>query len=134
MATNQQTLVRQWHMLRLVPRAPAKITAQEIRSRLKDQEFIVTERTIQRDLNELLQVFPLTVDERDKPYGWSWHRDAPSFDLPGLALPEALMVAMVEQQLHDQLPPSTLETLAPYFKSRRRPWRTPAAAATPVPG
>ena len=106
-------------MLRLIPRAPSKITVQELQDRLKAADFMISARSIQRDLNELLHVFPLVVDERDKPFGWSWHRDAHSFDLPGLALHEALMVTMVEQYLHHQLPPSTLDTLAPYFKSAK---------------
>lgn len=120
MATNQLTLLRQWHMLRLLPRAPGKITAQDIRARLAAADFEVTERTIQRDLNELAQVFPLTVDERNKPYGWSWHKDAPNFDLPGLSIPEALTLTLVEQHLKHQLPPSTNDTLQPYFKSAKQ--------------
>src|SRR4051812_37838185 len=62
-ATNQATLLRQWHMLRLIPRAPGKITVQDIHSRLASEDFDVTIRTIQRDLHELSQTFPLTVDE-----------------------------------------------------------------------
>lgn len=120
MATNQQTLLRQWHMLRLIPRAPYKISVQDLRARLSQAEFLVTLRTVQRDLNELSLVFPLTVDDRDKPFGWSWQRDAQSFDLPGLQLDEALMLTMVEQHLQSQLPPSTISALGPYFRSAAR--------------
>lgn len=120
MATNQQTLLRQWHMLRLIPRAPYKISVQDLCEGLRKVEFPVTQRTVQRDLNELSHVFPLTVDDRDKPFGWSWQRDAQSFDLPGLQLDEALMLTMVEQHLQNQLPPSTLSALAPYFRSAER--------------
>lgn len=117
MTTNQKTLLRQWHMLRMVPRAPRKISVQEIRSALSDAEFVVTERTIQRDLQELSQVFPLVADERDRPYGWSWQHDSASFDLPGLSVPEALTLALVEQHLANSLPPATLDALRPYFMS-----------------
>ena len=117
MATNQHTLLRQWHMLHMIPRTPRKITVQEIRDRLAIEEFVVTERTVQRDLQELLQVFPLVVDDRDKPFGWGWHHDAPNFDLPGLSVPEALTLTLVEQHLANSLPPGTLDTLQPYFKS-----------------
>lgn len=34
MVTNQRILLRRWHMLHMIPRAPRKITAQEIRDRL----------------------------------------------------------------------------------------------------
>lgn len=120
MATNQATLLRQWHMLRLIPRAPGKITVQDIHARLASEDFDVTVRTIQRDLVELSQAFPLTVDERDKPFGWSWQKDAPSFDLPGIAVPEALMLSLAEQHLMNHLPPAILDTLRPSFKSAER--------------
>lgn len=120
MATNQLSLLRQWNMLRLVPRAPAKISARELCERLRDADFPVTARTVQRDLNELANVFPLLADDREKPYGWSWQRDAASFDLPGLTLPEALTLALVEQHLCNQLPPNAIDALQPHFQSAAR--------------
>ena len=120
MATNQHTLLRQWHMLKSVPRGPRKISVRELQSRLSDAEFIVTERTIQRDLQELTQVFPLMVDERSRPFGWSWQQDSPSFDLPGLSVAEALALTLVEQQLSNSLPPVTLDTLRPHFRSAQQ--------------
>lgn len=117
MTTNQRTLLRQWHMLHAIPRAPRKISVQAIRARLSDSDFLVTARTIQRDLQELSQVFPLTVDDRDKPFGWSWQQDSPNFDLPGLSVPEALTLTLVQQHLANSLPPGTLDLLQPYFKS-----------------
>lgn len=120
MATNQLSLLRQWNMLRLVPRAPAKISVRELCERLRDADFPVTARTVQRDLNELANVFPLLADDREKPYGWSWQRDAASFDLPGLSLPEALTLALVEQHLCNQLPPNAIDALQPHFRSAAR--------------
>jgi len=120
MATNQQSLLRQWHMLRMVPRSPARITANELCERLCAADFQVDKRTVQRDLNELSGVFPIEVDSRDKPYGWSWLRDASSFDLPGLTLPEALTLTLVEQHLRHHLPPSAADALRPHFRSAAR--------------
>lgn len=101
----------------MIPRAPAKISVKELSDRLRDADFKVTQRTVQRDLVELSVVFPLVVDDRTKPFGWSWQRDAANFDLPGLSIPEALTMALVEQQLRHQLPPSALDALQPYFRS-----------------
>lgn len=120
MATNQHTLLRQWHMLQAIPRGPRRVSVRELHSRLTDAEFIVTERTIQRDLQELAQVFPLLVDESSKPFGWSWQPDSPSFDLPGLTVAEALALTLVEQQLSNALPPVTLDTLRPHFRSAQQ--------------
>jgi predicted DNA-binding transcriptional regulator YafY len=120
MATNQLSLLRQWNMLRLLPRAPGKISVRDLCQRLCDAEFPVTERTIQRDLNELATVFPLVVDDREKPFGWSWQKDSAGFDLPGLSLPEALTLTLVEQHLRLHLPPSTIDALQPHFKAAAR--------------
>lgn len=115
MPTNQETLIRQWHMLRAVPRYPQKTSAQDIRTNLLAQGFEVTERTVQRDLNELSLVFPLTVDDRDRPYGWSWQKNAPSFNLPALTLPEALTLVLAEQHLNSLIPSNMMNELKPYF-------------------
>jgi predicted DNA-binding transcriptional regulator YafY len=120
MATNQQSLLRQWHMLRMVPRAPLKISAKELCERLCAADFQVDKRTVQRDLKELSNVFPIVGDMRNKPFGWSWMRDASSFDLPGLTVPEALTLTLVEQHLRLHLPPITVDALGPHFRTAAR--------------
>jgi predicted DNA-binding transcriptional regulator YafY len=115
MPSNQDTLIRQWHMLRLVPRYPQKVTVRDIHGVLRSDGFEVTVRTVQRDLNELSLVFPLTVDDREKPFGWSWQKNSPSFNLPGLTTPEALTLSLAEQHLKSLLPVSMMNQLKPYF-------------------
>ena len=117
MAKNQETLFRHWHLLRLIPRQPQKITVKSIANVLNNQGLGVTERTIQRDLQELSALFALVVDDRDKPFGWSWEKDARSFDLPGMTLNEGLAWVMLEQYLHQVLPSTSLGHLKPYFSS-----------------
>lgn len=110
------TLLRQWEMLRAIPRYPAKITASEIRSRLAARGFEVTKRTVERDLGSLSEAFPLLSDERDKPFGWSWEKDAMPLDVPGLGNGEALAFKLIEQFLQGLLPHAILDQLAPYFR------------------
>jgi len=117
---NSDTLLRQWQMLRMIPRHPLKITAKVLHEKLLAEQFDVTKRTIERDLLSLSEMFPLLSDERDKPYGWSWSKDAAVFDLPGLSHNEALTLAMVEQHLNTLLPASTLNQLQPYFKAAKQ--------------
>lgn len=107
-------------MLRLIPRAPSKIAVKDLQERLQEADFAVTTRTVQRDLVDLSTVFPLISDDREKPYGWSWQREASSFDLPGLSIPDALTLALVEQHLRNQLPPNALDALQPQFRSAAR--------------
>jgi predicted DNA-binding transcriptional regulator YafY len=117
MAGVNETLLRQWQMLRQIPRYPGKISARELNDRLAIEQFEVSKRTVERDLQELSLKFPLSLDDREKPYGWSWQKDAAAFDLPGLGPHEALMLKLVQAHLKNLLPASTLKVMAPYFKS-----------------
>lgn len=114
------TLLRQWHMLKALPRHPRRVTTGELRASLEAAGFRVTPRTIQRDLLELSAVFPVHADERARPFGWSWAADAPVFDLPGLSTQEALAFAMVDEYLEPLLPHALLGQLEPYFRQARR--------------
>lgn len=120
MPSNHETLLRQWQMLRYIPRYPAKISARELHEKLKAEDFDINKRSVERDLLSLSAVLPLSLDDRVKPYGWSWQKDAPAFDLPGLGNNEALTMIMVEQHLSALLPATTMDVLAPYFKTARQ--------------
>jgi predicted DNA-binding transcriptional regulator YafY len=109
------TLLRQWHMLRAIPRHPIKVEASAIQSRLETAGYSVSKRTVERDLVELSGVFPLVRDDRDRPYGWSWMKGAPAFDVPNLSNQEALAFAMIENYLKPLLPHALLDQLKPYF-------------------
>lgn len=104
MATDRETLLRQWQMLRMIPRFPSKITAKTLHEKLASENFTVTKRTVERDLQSLSESFPILSDERDMPYGWSWSKDAKVFDVPGLSNSEALTFKLVEQHLKPLLP------------------------------
>lgn len=117
MASDHETLLRQWQMLRFIPRHPSKVTAKSLTEKLKAENFTVTKRTVERDLQTLSESFPLLADERDKPYGWSWQKDARVFDVPGMSNAEALTFTMVEQYLPQLLPASTIDFLKPYFSA-----------------
>ena len=114
------TLMRQWQMLRMIPRHPQIITASDLQRKLESEQYTVTKRTVERDLQALSAVFPLTLDERDRPFGWSWQADAGNFNIPGLSNNEALTFVMVEQNLKMMLPSSTLSQLQPYFKAAKQ--------------
>jgi predicted DNA-binding transcriptional regulator YafY len=108
-------------MLLLIPRHPRKTTVREIRDRLGTDGFETTVRTIQRDLLELSgSQFPIQYDDRSKPYGWSWAKDAMPFYLPSLSVGEAMVLQMIEEHLRGLLPASALETLAPYFRTAEK--------------
>jgi predicted DNA-binding transcriptional regulator YafY len=115
MSFTPDTLLRQWQTLRLIPRYPCRITAGELCNRLGAEGFSVGKRTVERDLLSLALIFPLMSDERSKPYGWSWQKDAPAFDLPGLSNSEAITLLLAKEHLHTLLPVSAITQLHPYF-------------------
>lgn len=118
--SSPDTLMRQWQMLRMIPRHPQVITATELKRKLENEQYNVTKRTVERDLQALSAVFPLMLDESHKPFGWSWQADACNFNVPGLSNNEALTFVMVEQHLKAMLPASTLSQLQPYFKAAKQ--------------
>lgn len=75
------TLMRQWAMLRAIPRHPRRVDTPTIHARLRDQGMVVSLRTVQRDLNTLATTFPLDFDE-SKPQGWCWREGAGQFEIP----------------------------------------------------
>jgi predicted DNA-binding transcriptional regulator YafY len=114
-----ETLLRQWELLRAVPRAPRKIDVGTLMAKLETAGYRISKRTLQRDLNQLSAVFPLISDTRGPAFGWSWSADAPAFDLPTMEGPTALTVRMIEQFIPTLLPPIIRDQLAPQFARAR---------------
>lgn len=115
MASHTDTLSRQWLMLQWIPRHPHKVTARELVERLQAEGHAVSKRTVERDLAELSEVFPLTADERSKPFGWSWQKDAPQFSVPGMSPLQALVLNLAHSHMESLLPAHLLKPLEPYF-------------------
>src|ERR1035438_739292 len=118
-APMSDTLLRQWELLRAIPRAPRKIDVAALMTKLETAGYKTTKRSIQRDLNLLSGVFPLICDDRSQTFGWSWSGDAPTFDLPAMDGPTALTVRLIEQFIPTLLPPTIRELFAPQFARAR---------------
>ncbi|MBL4760126.1 MAG: WYL domain-containing protein [Mariprofundaceae bacterium] len=114
-----ETLMRQWQMLRLIPRKPSKMATTEIKQRLEEEGFKITQRTIQRDLVTFSSIFPLVCDDRDKPYGWSWESCADVMDIPGMDSHTALAFYLAKEHLQPILPIGTVNHLKPHFAAAK---------------
>jgi predicted DNA-binding transcriptional regulator YafY len=96
-------IIRQWHLLTLLPKGPRRIDSAALEERLRSRGLDVHRRTIQRDLVELASVFPIVSDERTKPYGWRWADDAellcaiPALPGPRMGVPEIDLVLRVRR-------------------------------------
>jgi len=113
------TILRQWAMLRLIPRRPKKIATTTMLDRLDRDGFSTTLRTIQRDLNTLSTAFPLVSDNL-RPQGWSWAIGAPQMDVPALDELSAVGFSLAESALDKIFPQATIEYLQPWFQSANR--------------
>lgn len=114
------TLARQWTMLRAIPRAPNRITTGELAERLADEGHFVSRRTIERDLQALSTRFPLALDDRSKPFGWSWARDANFAFTPALLPAQAVALLLARSHLLGLLPASLNKELEPIFQAAQK--------------
>ena len=76
MSSQNDTLLRLLTMLRYIPVHPQQVTAKELTERLETDRFDVSKRTVERDLLSLSEIFSLISNERSRPYGWSWSKQA----------------------------------------------------------
>lgn len=108
------TTLRQLKLLELLPRQPFKKSPQILKDDLSQIGFEVSIRTIQRDLKVLSSILPLISDERDKPYGWSWHKNAPGLN-PAMDPIEALTFSLAEEYLEPIMPSKSFNRLKIFF-------------------
>ena len=114
-----ETYIRQWAMLRHIPRLPRKIPASSLLSLLEQDGYKVSKRTIERDLHSLSGIFPLECDDRNKPFGWSWFgKDV--LDIPSMDMPIAMTFSLASQFLTPLLPRSSKAHLEPHFKQAEK--------------
>ncbi len=123
------TLLRQWSLLRLIPRYPRRLDPASLKAQLDALGIEVTLRTVQRDLNALSAVFPLEASE-GRPQGWRWCQGARQIDIPSMDPHAALTFYLVEQHLRALLPPTTLANLTPWFEAARGVVSTGASRVT----
>jgi predicted DNA-binding transcriptional regulator YafY len=113
----RDVLARQWAILRLIPKEPKSIRAADLHTRLKDEGFGCSRRTIERDLNQLESFgFGLTCDDTAAPNLWYWYKDA-GLNLPVMTVSDALLLTMVRDYLAPILPPAVTAVLEHQFKS-----------------
>lgn len=111
------TTLRYVRMLDCLPTQPRKITAKEIREKLLADGFDISVRSVERDLEKLAEVFPLDKDDRNRPYGWSWLRDAARVDIQPIDKVSAVTLLLARDHLAPLLPASVLKVLTPRFEA-----------------
>ncbi len=116
--SNHKSLTRQWQMLQFIPHHGAGLSAAELRDRLDDIGFVVTKRTVERDLRDLSDVFEVEADS-GYPQLWKW-RGGQDAAFVGMTLTEAVSLVMVEEHLRASLPNGLLSGLEGRFAKARK--------------
>ena len=111
-----KNVLRQWALLRLLPRYPRKGAVTDLLQSLDRLGFETTIRTIQRDLNALALSFPIAADDA-RPQGWSWAKDAPQLNFPDHDQQTAINFLVARMHLDKMLPKNSLSYLKPWFKA-----------------
>ena len=111
----RNTIARQWELLKLLPHHGTGKTASELAAALTERKFSVSKRQVERDLSELMGIFPIDCDSRSIPYGWRWVKGA-DLDLPGLTLAEAVSLRVIEDTVRPLLPAAMLDVLDTRFR------------------
>jgi predicted DNA-binding transcriptional regulator YafY len=110
-----ETLSRQWQMLQLIPRSPKSVSVARIHADLQAKGYVLTRRTVERDLLELQDRFSLEVDATQRPQLWSWAASSLPLDLPRMSQSEALTLLMAREYLQPIMPASTMAQMTRYF-------------------
>lgn len=114
-----KTIAHEWAILKLLPlREPGK-TAVELKQELQDQGFDVGLRTVQRYMKMLVEIFEIEQDDDGRAFRWYWV-SANALGLPGLTLPEALSLHMMDESMRTLVPDSMLASLKPRFVEAAR--------------
>ena len=116
---NNNSLARQWELLRLIPTRKPGITSAELTRQIADKGYVVTKRTVERDLRDLSTLFPLMANEDSAPFRWYWLKDISS-EFGGIEVSDAVSLTLAEDILKSILPVSMLETLKPKFELARK--------------
>ncbi len=112
------SLYRQWQILSRLSTGKWMGT-RELQQQLQREGIDISLRTIQRDLNQIAQRFPIESN-KTVPQGWRWCSDAPIQSLPHMTSSQAVTFMMVEEHLKHLLPPSLVSEINPWFDAARR--------------
>lgn len=108
-------------ILRRIPRV-GSITANSLQEQLAAEGLERDVRTIQRQLEALSADPDLGIerDDRSKPYGYRWLKNAKGFSVTSLSPQEAMLFRMAEQQLKSMLPANLMKSMDGFFAQAHR--------------
>lgn len=113
-----ETVMLALELLRRIPRNH-KISASELHKQLTQAGITRELRTVQRQLEMLVEHFDIECDDRSKPYGYRWKERAKGMSLQVLSKQESLLLILAEQHLKNLLPSPLMKSMESFFIQAR---------------
>jgi len=113
-----ETVMLALELLRRIPRNH-KISASELHKQLTQAGITRELRTVQRQLEMLVEHFDIECDDRSKPYGYRWKERAKGMSLQVLSEQESLLLILAEQHLKNLLPSPLMKSMESFFIQAR---------------
>ena len=114
-----EALKRHFDILKMLSKVRALKTI-DIHQRLESLGHDISKRTVERDLQNLSQSYPIVVDEKDNAFWWRYAQGVAINLFPGLSEAEAVSFIMLKQFAQQLLPESLAQDLEPYFQEAKR--------------
>ena len=122
MRTATDTTLRHLAMLKAIPVRPRSKSTRQILEELrgKHPDFDVSIRSIQRSLERLSELFPITSETRGRTNYWYWIEPDALTQIPAMSDSTAFVLRLAADYLRPIMPPATLRVLDPYFRHAER--------------
>ena len=115
------TTLRNLAMLQCIPVAPSSKSTPRIREELRDMnsDYDVNPRSVQRGLERLSSLFPITSEMRGRTNYWWWADKHALTQIPSMSTHTAFALMLAADYLKPIMPPVALALLQPYFRHAR---------------
>lgn len=110
----RNAIARQWELLKHLPSGSPGKSAADLKLALARSGYEVTKRTVERDLEALEALFPITHGD-NAIYDWHWVKGS-SFGVISLSTTDALSLHLLQRFLGPILPTALTQQLAPMFE------------------
>ena len=122
MRTATDTTLRHLAMLSAIPVRPRRKSTREIHEDLRDRhpDFDVSLRSVQRSLERLSQLFPITAEAHGRANYWYWIEPDALTQIPAMSESTAFVLRLAADYLRPIMPPETLRVLEPYLRHAER--------------
>jgi predicted DNA-binding transcriptional regulator YafY len=111
-------------MMKRIPTEPIGISAKILHNYLNDKGYVVSKRTVERDLNTIEILVGLTCRNSPEGHQWSYQKNTSFAFLPYLSAEEAVSIKLLEKHLRLNLPPHLFSTLTSLFNASEETLKT----------